>query len=105
MTLVAHHLDRPRAFAELRRVLVADGRVALGTFDPESFEGYYLNRYFPSFLEIDQTRFPTAGALEADFAGAGFARRLRHRPRRRCAPAGARRRSRRSAAGTSRRSS
>jgi SAM-dependent methyltransferase len=73
MTLVAHHLDRPRAFAELRRVLDAAGRVALGTFDPDSFEGYYLNRYFPSFLEIDQARFPTASALEADFAHAGFA--------------------------------
>jgi SAM-dependent methyltransferase len=73
MTLVAHHLDRPRAFAELRRVLDAGGRVALGTFDPVSFEGYYLNRYFPSFLEIDRARFPTAAELETDFRDAGFA--------------------------------
>jgi ubiquinone/menaquinone biosynthesis C-methylase UbiE len=73
MTLVAHHLDRPRAFAETRRVLGGDGRLALLTFDPASFERYYLNAYFPSILEIDRARFPTAEALEGDLRGAGFA--------------------------------
>jgi ubiquinone/menaquinone biosynthesis C-methylase UbiE len=72
MTLVAHHLDRPRAFAEARRVLGPEGRLAILTFDPASFERYYLNAFFPSILEIDRERFPTAAALERDALGAGF---------------------------------
>jgi SAM-dependent methyltransferase len=73
MTLVVHHLDRPRAFAEARRVLGRDGRLAILTFDPGSLERYYLNTWFPSILEIDRARFPTAVALERDLLGAGFA--------------------------------
>lgn len=73
MTLVAHHLDRPRAFAEIRRVLAGEGRLALLTFDPASFAEYYLNDYFPSILGIDSARFPTAAELERDLLGAGFA--------------------------------
>ena len=34
--------------------------------------GYYLNRYFPSFLEIDLARFPAADALERELRDAGF---------------------------------
>jgi ubiquinone/menaquinone biosynthesis C-methylase UbiE len=72
MTLVAHHLDRPRAFGEARRVVGEGGRLAILTFDPDSFERYYLNAYFPSILEIDRARFPSAEALERDLLGAGF---------------------------------
>jgi ubiquinone/menaquinone biosynthesis C-methylase UbiE len=74
MTLVVHHVDRPRAFAEARRVVADGGRLALLTFDPVSFERYYLNAYFPSILEIDRARFPPADALERDLLGAGFER-------------------------------
>jgi ubiquinone/menaquinone biosynthesis C-methylase UbiE len=72
MTLVAHHLDRPRAFVEARRVLDREGRLAVLTFDPASFERYYLNAYFPSILGIDRARFPAAAALEHELGGAGF---------------------------------
>jgi SAM-dependent methyltransferase len=72
MTLVAHHLDRPRAFAELRRILAGEGRAAIATFDPASFAGYFLNRYFPSVLDIDRARFPDASALEDELRAAGF---------------------------------
>ena len=34
MWLVAHLVDRPRAFAEARRVLSGHGRLAVATFDP-----------------------------------------------------------------------
>jgi len=78
MRLVVHHLDRPRAFAELARVLGADGRVALATFDPASFRSYWLNEYFPDIAVIDGARFPAGGELEAELLDAGFVRpRLR----------------------------
>ena len=70
--LVIHHLDRTRAFPEVRRVLSAGGRFAIATFDASYFPHYYLNRYFPSFLEIDSARFPTAEALDEDLRAAGF---------------------------------
>jgi ubiquinone/menaquinone biosynthesis C-methylase UbiE len=72
MTLVVHHLDRARAFPELRRVLREDGRLAFLTFDPAQFAGYYLNRYFPSFLELDTARFAPRDVLERDLRAAGF---------------------------------
>src|SRR5205807_5654130 len=45
MTLVVHVLDRPRAFAELRRVLRPDGCLAFATFDPAHIHAYWLNRF------------------------------------------------------------
>ncbi len=81
--LAVHHFDRPRAFAELRRVLAADGRFVLATFDPTHFAEYYLNRYFPSILEVDTARFPASDALLGELRDAGFAEprctRLTHR--------------------------
>ena len=71
--LVVHVLDRPRAFAELRRVLRADGRLAVATFDPAHIRGYWLNRYFPSIAEIDLARFASADILVEELRAAGFA--------------------------------
>ena len=71
--LVVHVLDRPRAFAELRRVLGADGRLVVATFDPAHIHGYWLNRYFPSILEIDLERFAPADLLADELRAAGFA--------------------------------
>lgn len=70
--LVVHVLDRPRAFAELRRVLAEDGRIAVGTFDHAQFDDYYLNPFFPSIAEIDRARFPTQARLEEELRAAGF---------------------------------
>jgi SAM-dependent methyltransferase len=72
-TLVVHHLDRARAFPELRRVLASAGRFVFATFDPAYFETYYLNRYFPSILELDLARFAPADVLERELRDAGFA--------------------------------
>ena len=83
MWLVCHLVDRPAAFADLRRVLVADGRLVVVTFDPEHFGDFWLNRFFPSLEAIDRARFPDGDQLEAQLAAAGFAnvRLLRHSQR------------------------
>jgi hypothetical protein len=80
MSLVIHLLDRPVAFAEARRVVAPDGRVAIATFHPAHFETYWLNPYFPSIRPIDEERFPGRETLEVELRAAGFghfaARRL-----------------------------
>ena len=67
MSLVIHLVDRPQALAEARRVVPADGRIAISTFHPDHFASYWLNPFFPSIREIDEARFPTPGR---DAAGA-----------------------------------
>jgi ubiquinone/menaquinone biosynthesis C-methylase UbiE len=85
MTLVVHVLDRPRAFAEVRRVLGADGRLVFATFDPVHVHRFWLMRYFPSMLAADLARFAPADVLLGELRAAGFAeaRSLRHSQRRR----------------------
>jgi SAM-dependent methyltransferase len=78
LVLVVHVLDRPRAYAELRRVLADDGRLVIATFDHAQFDDYYLNPYFPSLAEIDRARFPTREGLEAELRAAGFEPRTIH---------------------------
>jgi len=73
MWLVAHLVDRTRAFSEARRVLAGDGRFVVATFDPAYFDRFYLNQLFPSLEGIDRARFPRRDELEGELADAGFA--------------------------------
>jgi SAM-dependent methyltransferase len=73
MWLVAHLVDRPRAFAEAYRVLAPGGRFGVATFDPAYFDEFWLNELFPSMEAADRARFPGATELEAQLTGAGFA--------------------------------
>lgn len=71
-SLVVHHLDRGAAFAEIHRVLTPGGRFVISTADPAGFEAHWLARFFPSFLEIERARFPSATALAGELHDAGF---------------------------------
>jgi len=73
MWLSAHLADRPVAFAEIRRAVATDGRLAIATFDPSYFDVFWLNAFFPSMEAVDRARFPTAERLEGELEGAGFA--------------------------------
>jgi len=68
MWLVAHLVDRPRAFAEAARVLEPGGHFAVATFDPSYFDEFWLNELFPSMEAADRARFPTADELTAALA-------------------------------------
>jgi len=70
--LSLHLVDRPRALEEAARVLVAGGRVAIVTFEPEHFTHHWLNPWFPSIERIDRARFPTPEQLANELGGAGF---------------------------------
>lgn len=73
MWLSAHLVDRQAAFAEARRVLGPEGRLAVVTFDPSYFDAFWLNALFPSMKRVDLDRFATAGELEGELLAAGFA--------------------------------
>jgi ubiquinone/menaquinone biosynthesis C-methylase UbiE len=72
-SLVIHHLDRGTAFPEVRRVLQPGGRFVISTADPVGFEAHWLAQLFPSFVEIERTRFPAAATLAGELRSAGFA--------------------------------
>lgn len=72
MILVCHLVGRPAVFSDVHRVLGEEGLFVLATFDPGYFPRYYLNEYFPSLLEIDLARFPSAEQLERELAETGF---------------------------------
>jgi ubiquinone/menaquinone biosynthesis C-methylase UbiE len=74
--LTVHLLDRPRAFAELRRVLGVDARVVIATFDPSHFDRFWLNEIFPSLERIDRERFPTEDELAQELVASGFEPRV-----------------------------
>ncbi len=72
MRLSLHLFDGPAAIAEARRVLGTEGRLAIATFDPVHFTGFWLNAIYPRIAEIDGARFPTLAQIEAAAAAAGF---------------------------------
>jgi ubiquinone/menaquinone biosynthesis C-methylase UbiE len=79
--MAVHLFDRPRAFAELRRVLAADGVGVIATMDPAWFERHWLLPWFAEAIERDTERFPSADALTQELGIAGFdveIRRLEH---------------------------
>ena len=72
MSLVIHLVDRPSAFAEVRRVLGAGGLAAIVSFHEQHFERYWAAPFFPSLAAVDRARFPTAAELEQQLRNGGF---------------------------------
>lgn len=67
-----HLIERPRAFAELHRVLAPRGRLAIVTFTPEHFQRYWQNEFFPSIARVDLARHPSPEQLEQELPAARF---------------------------------
>jgi SAM-dependent methyltransferase len=72
MKLVVQHVDRPRAFAEILRVLVPGGRFVIATLDPDALARAWMVPLFPSFLRIERRRFPSQAKLETELRSTGF---------------------------------
>lgn len=72
MTMVVHHLDRPAAFGEVARVLVPNARLAISTTDPDEVSGFWMAPLFPSYVRIEQQRFPRGDVLVEELVGAGY---------------------------------
>jgi ubiquinone/menaquinone biosynthesis C-methylase UbiE len=80
MALVIHHVDRPLAFREIERVLVPGGRLAISTPDPRGFDRHWMSVFFPSFADIERSRFPSGATLTTELETAGFSS-VRTQPR------------------------
>jgi ubiquinone/menaquinone biosynthesis C-methylase UbiE len=72
MMTVVQHVERARAFPEARRVLADDGRFLIVTPDPDMFPQAWMAPLFPSYVEIEQRRFPRRETLEEELHAAGF---------------------------------
>jgi ubiquinone/menaquinone biosynthesis C-methylase UbiE len=72
MRMVVHHIDRPLAFAEAKRVLGSGGRFVITTSDPDAIPGFWLSRYFPTFSDIDRARFPNGEMLREELEQLAF---------------------------------
>jgi SAM-dependent methyltransferase len=72
MMTVVQHVERGRAFPEARRVLVGGGRFVIATPDPKMFPRAWMAPLFPSYVEIEQRRFPDRQTLAAELPAAGF---------------------------------
>jgi ubiquinone/menaquinone biosynthesis C-methylase UbiE len=79
MRSVVHHVDRPHAFPELARVLGDGGRLVIDNIDPDGLEELWYTRFFPSLVELERRRLPTAVDLERELRAAGFERVSVHR--------------------------
>jgi SAM-dependent methyltransferase len=65
--------DRPAACAELRRVVVGDGIVAMLTVDPAGAKRFWVADLLPSWAAIDEARCPAPDVLVDELRAAGFA--------------------------------
>lgn len=72
MVSVVHHVDRPQAFAQVRRVLEPGGRFVISNADPDGFSEMWVMRWFPELIPRELARFPRADELAHELGAAGF---------------------------------
>ncbi|MGW5352619.1 class I SAM-dependent methyltransferase [Streptomyces sp. NPDC004031] len=73
LSRVIHHLpDRPRAVAELTRIVRTGGRVVVRTTFRERLDSVVYD-HWPLLRKADEQRFPSAADVVADFTAGGFA--------------------------------
>jgi ubiquinone/menaquinone biosynthesis C-methylase UbiE len=64
-TLTIHHwTDLKKAFVELDRVLVDNGKIVMFTSTPEQMKGYWLNHYFPKMLHSSILQMPSFADIQ-----------------------------------------
>ncbi|MAY83310.1 MAG: MerR family transcriptional regulator [Flavobacteriales bacterium] len=72
-SLTIHHwTDLQKAFAELQRVLKADGRIVIFTSTPSQMKGYWLNHYFPKMLNDSIVQMPSLERVESAMNSSGL---------------------------------
>ncbi|MFF5226012.1 methyltransferase domain-containing protein [Dactylosporangium sp. NPDC000521] len=72
--LVFHHVvDRPRAVAEIRRVLRPGGRVLIRSAFSDRMPDLLWHRFFPGARDVEQRMFPTVAEVTGLFEDAGLA--------------------------------
>jgi SAM-dependent methyltransferase len=71
-SFAVHLFDRPRAFAEARRILRPGGVYWIKTADPDRIGDHWAAPLFPSFERIEVERFPGEQQLRRELADAGF---------------------------------
>jgi ubiquinone/menaquinone biosynthesis C-methylase UbiE len=81
MVSAAHHVDRPPAFAEARRVLRPGGRLVVCNLDPASLERWWIVPFFPSCVAVESRRMPTLEQLAGELDAAGLRPVVRRRVR------------------------
>lgn len=72
MVSVVHHLDAPKAFAEVHRVLAPGGRLVISNPDPEGFPEMWLMRWFPELVARELARFARTDDVLAALRAAGL---------------------------------
>ena len=72
MRMSVHLVDRPRAFAEIQRILSPAGRLAIATEDPDHFEDVWFARWFRP-CPRSKSGFPDEPTLRSELTAAGLA--------------------------------
>jgi ubiquinone/menaquinone biosynthesis C-methylase UbiE len=72
MVSVVHHVDRPRALPEARRVVTDGARFVSADMHPDAFCDWWAAPFFPSSVELERERLPHPEEMVRELEEAGF---------------------------------